>query len=85
MWLRDSVKREAIVEGRVRSAAVRVILRLGWGVVFGGGRGGGVRSVRVRASTWASEERAEARAWPRKPAAPVTRMFMFGRWGGCQR
>jgi len=82
MWVREGGRRVEIVVGLVRSAAIRVIWGLGeeWGllvVLLGGGEGGSIMSVRVRVEILGSVERAEARAWPRKPAAPVRRIFIF--------
>lgn len=55
----------------VRSALMQWILV----EVLRTGEGGSIMSVRVREAIEASLRRAVARAWPRKPPAPVMRMF----------
>lgn len=76
MCVREGGRSAAMLAGLVRSAAVRVRVRVGFG---GEGEGGSVRSVRVRVEMLGEAERREARAWPRKPAAPVRRIFILWR------
>lgn len=76
MCVREGGRRAVMVAGLVRSAAMRVRVRAG---VWGDGEAGSVRSVRVRVEMLGEVERREARAWPRKPAAPVRRMFILWR------
>ena len=68
------VRSERHALGEVRSAAMR---RVGMedGVV---GIGGKVRSVIVRVEMEGRAKRAVVRVRPRKPLAPVMRIFMFG-------
>lgn len=81
MCVRELGRRAAMVAGFVRSAAMRVRVRAEFcgELKVAWGEGGSVRSVRVRVEMLGEVERREARAWPRKPAAPVRRMFIFGR------
>lgn len=76
----EGVRRARQALGKVRSAAMRRMV-----VVVGiGGRGGVVRSVSVRVEMgeggWVRREVVRVR--PRKPLAPVMRMFMVFFCGG---
>ena len=69
------MKRDSHVSADVRSALMHLTLC----EMDGDRKVGSKTSVRVRSDTWGSSRRAEARALPMKPPAPVTRIFILRR------
>ena len=69
MRLRSVVKRDLQVSIEVRSAAKHRASACDWVLDFG--RPGSKTSVKVSLDTSGSSSKAEARAWPMKPPAPV--------------